>query len=641
MKIKNRFDRVLKMLTVFAMTMSCFVDMPIRVVAESFDVDSVISIESHNNETDVNDSEASLAVSVTVNGQTATAQKSVASGTLTVRANDGFEIDSMILDGVEFSESTDVQSGEHSLNITAHTTTSQIDKSKENQQPDPTVEPTPTITPDPTPEASEEPKTTETPVVTETPKVTEGPTEFIPPTSNAIIQNIEGDDVYLLTIYYVYGEDAAPEIANTAAQATYYADVIAGNEYKVTSKEIQGYEASQSLVSGIMPSEDLTITVTYHPTETAYTVNHKFIQLDGSFITESETLYGKFGTETQAVARQVNGFEAGVIENTLISANTVVEIEYTRINYTVRFDSDGGNYISAVEAPFETVVDLSTKVPTKAGYDFAGWYNGDSKVEGSVSLTENITLTAHWTLKANQKADYQVIFWVEKADSEDYDFLYSQTVYNARVGSEIKNYPTFDSSKLSAIGMNPAGFKTPVMETGKTVALDGSTVLNVRINRKVFSLSFYNGRQLEKTITKKYGANITAQWPSGNLWREDSQYWTGMQQMPAEDKTLYKVNSSGKTYSLHYMVESLKDSSTYDEHHVDSYEYRTSMSLSNEDCYPIEGYKFVKSNPKAGQTIRDKAYIYYSRNSYTLSYDANGGKKYPYFQIDKIRRSFT
>ena len=98
MKIKNRFDRGLKMLTVFAMKMCCFVDMPIRVVAESFDVDSVISIESHNNETDVNDSEASLAVSVTVNGQTATAQKSVASGTLTVRANDGFEIDSMILE---------------------------------------------------------------------------------------------------------------------------------------------------------------------------------------------------------------------------------------------------------------------------------------------------------------------------------------------------------------------------------------------------------------------------------------------------------------------------------------------------------------------------------------------------------------
>ena len=57
MKIKNRFDRVLKMLTVFAMTLSCFTDMPIRVVAESFDVDSVISIESHNNGTDANDSE--------------------------------------------------------------------------------------------------------------------------------------------------------------------------------------------------------------------------------------------------------------------------------------------------------------------------------------------------------------------------------------------------------------------------------------------------------------------------------------------------------------------------------------------------------------------------------------------------------
>lgn len=96
-------------------------------------------------------------------------QKSVASGTLTVRANDGFEIDSMILDGVEFSESTDVQSGEHSLNITAHTTTSQIDKSKENQQPDPTVEPTPTITPDPTPEVTTTPGTTVTPEGTSKP----------------------------------------------------------------------------------------------------------------------------------------------------------------------------------------------------------------------------------------------------------------------------------------------------------------------------------------------------------------------------------------------------------------------------------------------------------------------------------------
>ena len=115
MKIKNRFDRVLKMLTVFAMTLSCFTDMPIRVVAESFDVDSVISIESHNNGTDANDSEASLAVSVTVNGQTVTAPKSVAPGTLTVRANEGYEIDSMILDGTEFNESTDVQAGEQDV----------------------------------------------------------------------------------------------------------------------------------------------------------------------------------------------------------------------------------------------------------------------------------------------------------------------------------------------------------------------------------------------------------------------------------------------------------------------------------------------------------------------------------------------
>ena len=80
MKITNRFDKVLKWLTVLAMTMSCFTDMPIRVVAESFDVDSVVSIESSANGADASDS-VNLTVSVTVNGQTVSAAKSVAPGT--------------------------------------------------------------------------------------------------------------------------------------------------------------------------------------------------------------------------------------------------------------------------------------------------------------------------------------------------------------------------------------------------------------------------------------------------------------------------------------------------------------------------------------------------------------------------------
>ena len=173
MKITNRFDKVLKWLTVLAMTMSCFTDMPIRVVAESFDVDSVVSIESSTNGADASDS-VNLTVSVTVNGQTVSAAKSVAPGTLTVRANDGYEIDSMDLDGTAFNDTIEVQETSQSLNISAHPTTTQVNEPEETEK-----TPEPTVTPETTPEVTPEPEVTETPEVTEpteTPVVTEEPT---------------------------------------------------------------------------------------------------------------------------------------------------------------------------------------------------------------------------------------------------------------------------------------------------------------------------------------------------------------------------------------------------------------------------------------------------------------------------------
>ncbi|MCH1940290.1 InlB B-repeat-containing protein [Holdemania massiliensis] len=176
MKITSRFDKVLKWLTVLAMTMSCFTDMPIRVVAESFDVDSVVSIESSTNGADASDS-VNLTVSVTVNGQTVSAAKSVAPGTLTVRANDGYEIDSMDLDGTAFNDTIEVQETSQSLNISAHPTTTQVNEPEETEK-----TPEPTVTPETTPEVSEEPEVTETPEVTEptetptvTPEVTQTP----------------------------------------------------------------------------------------------------------------------------------------------------------------------------------------------------------------------------------------------------------------------------------------------------------------------------------------------------------------------------------------------------------------------------------------------------------------------------------
>ena len=66
------------------------------------------------------------------------------------------------------------------------------------------------------------------------------------------------------------------------------------------------------------------------------------------------------------------------------------------ITHTVSFDLDGG----AGSAPDTVVVDGRTvsapEDPTKEGFDFDGWYNGDEKFDFSTPITSDITLKAHW-----------------------------------------------------------------------------------------------------------------------------------------------------------------------------------------------------------------------------------------------------
>lgn len=66
--------------------------------------------------------------------------------------------------------------------------------------------------------------------------------------------------------------------------------------------------------------------------------------------------------------------------------------------YTLDFDVDGGTAIATMTYPSGTYVTLP--IPTKAGYDFAGWYadagkTGDPIV--AITMTANKTVYADWT----------------------------------------------------------------------------------------------------------------------------------------------------------------------------------------------------------------------------------------------------
>jgi uncharacterized repeat protein (TIGR02543 family) len=64
---------------------------------------------------------------------------------------------------------------------------------------------------------------------------------------------------------------------------------------------------------------------------------------------------------------------------------------------TVTFDPDNGEAISSMEVLNNSPV-VAPATPEKTGYDFAGWYNGSELYDFDTPVTEDITLTAHWSV---------------------------------------------------------------------------------------------------------------------------------------------------------------------------------------------------------------------------------------------------
>ena len=84
--------------------------------------------------------------------------------------------------------------------------------------------------------------------------------------------------------------------------------------------------------------------------------------------------------------------------------------------YWVTFDSDGG---SIVDSQFvlngdKLVLNENTN-PTKPGYTFAGWYNDSTKVENGATVTNPMTLKAHWDAA---QVNYTINYWQQKVTDD-------------------------------------------------------------------------------------------------------------------------------------------------------------------------------------------------------------------------------
>lgn len=462
------------------------------------------------------------------------------------------------------------------------------------------------------------------------------------------------DGQHTVIINYVFenGKQAAPSWTATLAEGS-------NLEQTVTSPTVVGYAPDQPSVDVSVNNitENKTYTVTYHPANVGFTVNHYLQNVADNNYTLDKTEHVDGYTESEVgdgLAETYPGF-AALLYNTkakvAADGSTVVEIYYDRNYYMMSFNLDGGYGVEPIYARYGASVKVEN--PTKPGYTFNGW-------EPAVPTTvpaENTTHKAKWT---PGESGFTVVFWYENANDNGYSVAGTYKPADVKPGTEKKS-GDYKNQNFTGRDTKHFTYNAAKAET-VTVKGDGSTVLNVYYTRNTYTLKFRvlncdkwlfhthsdSCYKVIKTITAKYQADIHGNFPikDGNdtIWwkvpqgtetygnSDEQRYLGSIDTMPGENITFEK-NDSESGAKIYYYVETINGAAgdtaykgrNYKQYKVIDLDYSESTSLTyREEFHPITGFTQGDSNPylpKDGSVRMQKNnYLYYTRNSYNLKF---------------------
>ena len=347
------------------------------------------------------------------------------------------------------------------------------------------------------------------------------------------------------------------------------------------------------------------------------------------------------------------------LENIAFIEGTLTLYPVVKTGYWVTFDSAGGSYIAPQFSNAGVALDLSRFKPTRAGYDFDGWYLNEQKV---TSVDGAVTVTASWQAKT---AQYTVIYWQENADDNRYSFKESETK-NGTAGTKVTVTPS-STKEYPGFTLNED------MSKPQTIAGDGSTILNVYYKRNEYEVNFYSNkficgkkqhthnwrcyffgtlicgqeehthtndcRKLEYSIQAKMDANISKQWPGGtwsvNANVSDGPWQAYIDTMPMDGKNFYGPKTGDGSETASYYVEALPGEQTnttvngigYKLHHQDTSPGSGwgRLTVTEEDRYPITGFELVNDISTGIDEYYDGAKFYYNRKECNIKF-VNGDK---------------
>ena len=496
--------------------------------------------------------------------------------------------------------------------------------------------------------------------------------QAITPGSDVSVKSVvKPDDAYYLTYeFYVDGEEINTQIVKK--DDTLYEPPVTAP----AGKTFIGWEPAVDFGTVSVVTETKTIRV---DAKFEYGYHVTFLTTDGSVLCTATVTPNGTLTDLpdevknyQPAGKRVTAWKS---DNGEFPTSTVVTGDITLTPdcvdcYWVTFDTQGGSGVASQYVDQGNTLTLANvTTPTRTGYTFKGWsLTQDGATVTSVTPTADTTLYAIWEAS---KVKYTVAYWGENANDNKFETF---------LGSEEKTAPTGTSvaaSNLPSSIKNAAYFKYKDSDTA-TVKADGSTVINVRCDRKQYTVTFNlgnkrnktmtvagktytGGRDAEKyTLTAKFEQNIEDLWPTASNFNSGSKFsgWSingvrGVSTSKRVTMTADLCASGGKTATanydaycldhLYYMFESFDQTSPvngndrkfyngkyYDKSTVYSQDVNSEGNTWNQKS--ITGMTAKGTDTKVlqrsgglfGYATERNVFLYYDRLSYKLTWNNYG-----------------
>ncbi|MBQ4140175.1 MAG: InlB B-repeat-containing protein [Clostridia bacterium] len=328
--------------------------------------------------------------------------------------------------------------------------------------------------------------------------------------------------------------------------------------------------------------------------------------------------------------------------------------------YTVSYDANGGTGAPASQTKLNnTTLYLSTTIPTRFNYAFLGWSTS------STATTATYAAGGSFTTNANTK-----LYAVWQYDPVKYTISYDANGGSGAPSSQTKTYDvalTLSTTVPTRTGYTFKGWATSASATSATYSAGGSYTANSgatlyavwQINTYTVSYNANGGSGAPSAQTKTYGVNLTLSstkptrtgytfqgWAT-SASATSASYSAGSSYTSNSSTTLYAVWQIN-TYTVSYNANGGSGAPS-----AQTKTYGTALTLSStkptRTGYTFQGWATSSSATSASYsaggsyTSNSGATLYavWKINTYTVSYNANGGSGAPSAQTKTYGTALT